>query len=115
MKENFIKVFDDLGKIDIVSYINELQQNPIRVLSLIIDLAIVIFLIYKFIKYTKNTRVWQLIKGITFLIIITALSGILRLDILNYLLTSIMTYGVIALIIIFQPELRRGLEQLRNQ
>jgi len=114
MKNNLITVFEDFGKIDITNYINELSQNPLRVVSLIIDLGIVIFLIYKFINYTRNTRVWQLIKGIALLIIATALTKILRLDILNYLLTSIMTYGVIVMLIIFQPELRRGLEQLRN-
>lgn len=112
MKENFMTIFNEFWKINIESYINELQQNPLRLISLIIDVAIVIFLIYEFIKFTKNTRVWQLIKGIAVLIILTALSGILRLDILNYLLTSIMTYGVIVMIVIFQPELRRGLEQL---
>ena len=53
-----------------------------------------------------------MIKGIVFLIIITFLSGLFQLKILNYLLTSVMTYGVIALLIIFQPELRRGLEKL---
>ena len=114
MKNNLITVFDDLGKIDITNYINELGGNPLRIVSLIIDLAIVIFLIYKFVKYTRNTRVWQLIKGLALLIIATILTRILRLDILNYILTSIMTYGVIVMLIIFQPELRRGLEQLRN-
>lgn len=60
----------------------------------------------------RNTRTGQLLKGIVVLIVITILSGILGLKILNYILTSLMTYGVIILIVIFQPELRRGLEQL---
>ena len=46
------------------------------------------------------------------LIVITILSNVLRLRILNFILTSFMTYGVIALLVIFQPELRRALEQL---
>lgn len=114
MKSNLITLFEDFGKINITNYINEFSQNPLRIVSLIIDLTIVVFLIYKFVKYTKNTRVWQLIKGLVLLILATILTKILRLDILNYLLTSIMTYGVIVMLIIFQPELRRGLEQLRN-
>lgn len=114
MKNNLITVFDDFGKIDITNYINELTTNPLRIISLIIDLTIVIFLVYKFVKYTRNTRVWQLIKGLILLIIATILTRILRLDILNYILNSVMTYGVIVMLIIFQPELRRGLEQLRN-
>ena len=57
----------------------------------------------------------NLIKGIAFLIIATILSSILELHIVNYILTSFMTYGVILLIVIFQPEIRRALEQLRNK
>jgi len=64
------------------------------------------------IKIVKDSRAWQLLKGIFFLIIATALSSLLGLNILNYLLNSVMTYGVLAIIVIFQPELRRALEQL---
>ena len=60
----------------------------------------------------KGSRAWQLIKGIAFLIIATWVSGLLNLNILNSILTGIMNWGVIAIIVIFQPELRRGLEQL---
>ena len=73
---------------------------------------IVIFLLYCFVKMVKGSRAWQLIKGIAFLIIATWVSGLLNLNILNSILTGIMNWGVIAIIVIFQPELRRGLEQL---
>jgi len=100
---------------DIVNYLNLLKDNPIKIVMLIVDIAIVIFLAVKLLQIVKETRAWQLIKGITFLIIFTLLSSVLELHILNYILTSFMTYGVILLIIIFQPELRRALEQLRNE
>ena len=100
---------------DIINYLNLLKDSPIRIVMLIIDIAIVLFLAIKLIQIIKETRAWQLIKGIAFLIIFTLISSILELHILNYILTSFMTYGVILLIIIFQPELRRALEQLRNQ
>ncbi len=100
---------------DIINYLNMLKDNPIKIIMLIIDITIVLFLAIKLIKIIKETRAWQLIKGITFLIIATILSSILELRILNYILASFMTYGVILLIIIFQPELRRALEQLRNK
>ena len=100
---------------DIINYLNLLKDSPIRIVMLIIDIAIVLFLAIKLIKIIKETRAWQLIKGITFLIIFTLLSSLLELHILNYILTSFMTYGVILLIVIFQPELRRALEQLRNK
>ena len=87
-------------------------SSPWNVITLIIDLIIVIFLIVKVVKILKGSRAMQLIKGILFLIIITWLSSICNLKILNYILTTIMTYGVILLIVLFQPELRRALEQL---
>lgn len=112
MKDNFFSEIDKFLQANVIEYIKILQDNPLRLILFFIDLAIVIFLVYKFIKMTKSSRVWQLIKGIAVLIIVTLVSGWLHLDILHTILTSIMTYGVIAMIVIFQPELRRGLEQL---
>ena len=96
----------------IVSYIQNLYDYPIKLVLTIIDIGIVCFLIYTAFRMLKNTRVWQLLRGILVLIIATFVSGLLQLNILNYILSSIMTYGVFFLIVIFQPEIRRGLEQL---
>ncbi len=97
---------------NIMSYIKSLQQNPFELVTLLLDLAIVIFLIYCFFRVVKGSRAWQLIKGIALLIIATWVSGLFNLKILNWILTGIMNLGVIAIIVIFQPELRRALEQL---
>lgn len=97
---------------NIVEYIKTLQENPFELVTLIIDLAIVMFLVYCFFKVVKGSRAWQLIKGIALLVIATWVSGLFNLKILNWILTGIMNLGVIAIIVIFQPELRRGLEQL---
>ena len=105
----------DFTSQDILNYLGSLKNNPIKIITLIVDIVLVLFIIIKLIKIIKETRAWQLIKGIAFLIIITILSSILELHILNYILTSFMTYGVILLIVIFQPEIRRALEQLRNK
>ena len=97
---------------NILSYIQSLQEYPIKLVSLIIDISIVLLLAYELIKIVKGSRAWQLIKGITFLVIATLLSKVLNLYILNYILSMIMDWGVILIIIIFQPEIRRALEQL---
>ena len=104
--------WESFYKDSIVSYIRSLSGNPMAIITLIVDLAIVIFLLYCFFKVVKGSRAWQLIKGIAFLIIATWVSGLFNLKILNWILTGIMNLGVIAIIVIFQPELRRGLEQL---
>ena len=114
MVENIGINFQNFYNESILGYLKILQENPAKLISLILDISIVIFLLYYFLKMVKGSRAWQLIKGIIFLIIITWISGFLNLKILNSILTGIMNWGVIAILIIFQPELRRGLEQLRN-
>lgn len=111
MFENLTLSFSGIWN-SFVSYMTELVQNPFKLLTLILDLAIVAYILYKFIIYAKKSRMWQLLKGILFILIITAISEALQLKILNFILTAFMPYGVIALIVIFAPELRRMLEQL---
>ena len=109
---NIGTIFSNFYEQNILAYIKLWQEYPIKLVSLILDIAIVIFLAYELLRIVKDSRAWQLVKGIAFLIIATALSKLLNLYILNYLLSTIMDWGVILVIIIFQPEIRRALEQL---
>ena len=77
-----------------------------------VDIGIIAIIIYKVMNLIKETRAEQLIKGITMLIIATKLSEKLGLHTVYWLLKNTMTVGVIAILIIFQPELRRALEHL---
>lgn len=108
MLEDLNNIFRNIYQQNFAVYV----QSPFRLITLILDISIVCFLFVKIIQVTKKSRAWQLVKGIFILLMITILSGVLKLNILNYILTSIMTYGAIALVVIFQPEIRRGLEQL---
>ena len=112
MFDNFLTNVSTYYQEHIVNYVNELYQYPIKLVPVILDIVIVVFLIHKFFFLTKNSRVTQLIKGIFIYVLLTALSSLLQLTIINYILRSFLSYGVIILIVIFQPELRRGLEQL---
>ena len=76
----------------ITNYIQELNANPLRFVVLIIDISIVSLLFIKLFKIVKDSRAWQLLKGIFFLIIAMGISTLLHLDILNYILVSFMTY-----------------------
>ncbi len=78
----------------------------------IIDIAIISFIVYKMLGFIKSSRAEQLAKGILLLIVVYFLSGTLHLYALNWVLEKILNIGLIALIIVFQPELRRGLEYL---
>ena len=78
----------------------------------ILDILIVAFIIYKILEFIKETRAEQLIKGLLVLVIATFLSELLNLYTLNWILRGAMTLGLVALVVVFQPELRRGLEYL---
>lgn len=78
----------------------------------VIDILIVAFAIYKLLEFIRETRAAQLVKGLLVLIVVTFVSEISHLYTINWILRNTMTIGVVALVIIFQPELRRGLEYL---
>ena len=78
----------------------------------VIDMAVIAYVFYKLFMLIRETRAEQLIKGIFVLIFATWASGFFRLYTVNWLLRNTMTVGVIALLIVFQPELRRALEFL---
>lgn len=112
MMNNIGDIISNFYDQNILSYIRLWQEYPIKLVSLILDLAIVIFLAYELLRIVKDSRAWQLVKGIALLIIATAISQLLNFKILNYILSTVMDWGVILIIIIFQPEIRRALEQL---
>jgi len=78
----------------------------------VIDILIIAYVLYRLILVIHKTRAEQLLKGLAVLIVITKVSEWLQLRTVNYILRNAMTVGVIALLIVFQPELRRGLESL---
>ncbi|MBR3933707.1 MAG: diadenylate cyclase CdaA [Clostridia bacterium] len=78
----------------------------------IIDIAIVAFVIYHGIKLVKETRASQLIKGIIALMIFSQISEALNFNSVNFILDNTLQLGLIALLIVFQPELRRTLEKV---
>ena len=63
---------------NILTYIKSLQGNTFELITLIIDLAIVIFLVYCFFRIVRGSRAWQLIKGIALLVIATWISRIIQ-------------------------------------
>ena len=78
----------------------------------VLDIVIVAYLVYKILGFIQETRAQQLVRGLVVLGIVFFLSDFLKLYPLNWLLRNFVTMGFFALIVLFQPELRRGLEQL---
>lgn len=78
----------------------------------ILDIAIVAFVIYKGTKLVRETRAVQLIKGIIILLLAMQVSGWFSLNAINFLLVNTVQVGMVALLVVFQPELRRALEKV---
>lgn len=88
---------------------------PRITLSNIFEIAIIAYLVYEILFWIKNTRAWVLLKGLIIIFAFTLLAAIFRFDTILWILGKIATIAVTALIIIFQPELRRALEQLGSK
>lgn len=78
----------------------------------VLDILIIAYLIYHLIILTRQTRAIQVIKGLALIIVAAYLSELIGLTTLNWLLSSILNNGMIVLLILFQPELKRVLEQM---
>lgn len=81
-------------------------------LSDAVDIILVSFIIYNAIKLVRETRAGQLVKGIVILLVLWGLSYVLKLYMMETLLNYFFQFSLIALMIVFQPEIRRALEQL---
>ncbi|MDF2669956.1 MAG: YbbP [Paenibacillus sp.] len=89
-------------------------MNWIREIGIndVVDILIVSYVIYKLILLVRGTRAVQLLQGIFVVVLTWALSILFKLNTLKWMMDQMFTLGVLAIIIIFQPELRRALEQL---
>ncbi|MDQ0999832.1 diadenylate cyclase [Neobacillus niacini] len=83
-----------------------------KYLASIVDILLVSWVIYKLLNLIKGTKAVQLLKGIVVILLIRVVSEFFGLNTLSWLTQQAIDWGFLAIIIIFQPELRRALEQL---
>ncbi len=93
-------------------FINWPQWDIVTVFTSLLDITIVAYVIYRILLLIKGTRAVQLIKGIVVLLIALNISDLLSLNTIQWILNQIWAVVFVALAVIFQPELRRALEQL---
>lgn len=101
----------DMIKRFISQYLVGLSLPQMTVID-IAEMIIIAFAIYQVIMWVKNTRAWMLVKGIIFLLVFSIIAMILQMDVILWIFKNAISVGIIALIIVFQPELRSALEQL---
>ena len=81
----------------------------------IIQVALIAYFVYHFILWLKNTRAYTLLKGILLIVIFAVIANLLNMDVIIWLFSNLSVAVITAVIIIFQPELRRVLEQLGHK
>ncbi|MCI8659365.1 MAG: TIGR00159 family protein [Lachnospiraceae bacterium] len=88
---------------------------PRITLTNIFEIIIIAFLVYEILFWIMNTRAWTLLRGLLVIGLFAVMAAILKLNTILWLLEKTTTIAVTALVIIFQPELRKALEQLGSQ
>lgn len=99
-----------LSHID-ANYWASLVSSPWVLVVNLLDIMIVAYLIYRFIKALAGTKVMTLIQGTVFFVIIKFVAEGLGFTTISYLMNQVITYGIIAGVVIFAPEIRAGLER----
>lgn len=100
----------------IENFINNIGNAlPTITVTDILDILLVTFVIYYAIMLIRTTSAYRIAKAIIFVLALTLLTDLFKLHTMNYLLNRVLELGVIALVIVFQPELRRLLERLGGQ
>jgi len=97
-------------------YLKNLFSGPFSVpkmgLNSIIDILIIAYLIYKVMIWVKQTRAWSLLKGVAVIVLFFGVSVIFKLYALEWIITRTLGVGLMMVVVIFQPEMRKALESL---
>ncbi|NLK74860.1 MAG: TIGR00159 family protein [Clostridiales bacterium] len=78
----------------------------------ILEVIILAFLIYHLVKWIKSTRAWSLVKGIAVIMVFWLMAILLELNVIQWIIRNTISVGIIAVIVLFQPEFRKALERL---
>ena len=102
---------------ELVKYVEDIFQNFVRIVRSIsfydvLDILILTLLVYYLVKLMRETRAMQLLKGIFFVIVIFVVVQIFQLKAMGFIFENFFQVGIIAIMIVFQPELRRILEKV---
>lgn len=96
------------------NYINALTMPSMGIRD-VVEIIIISVIVYQVIKWIQLTRAWTLFKGIMVLLLFSLFAAVFELSTISWLLRNAFGIGIMAAVVIFQPELRRALEQLGRQ
>lgn len=102
----------NLQQLSNLQYWASLFSSPWSILIHLVDILIVTYLLYHFTKAIAGTKIMILVRGVLVFILAQIVSNMIGLTTISWLINQIITYGVIAAVVIFSPEIRTGLERL---
>ncbi len=108
----FVRIREKSGGCHMQLFENFTELAPLGIVVNIIDIALVWYVLYKVLTLIKGTKAVQLLKGIFVIVIARIGTWFFGLETLEWLLKQVINFGFLTIIIIFQPEIRRALEQL---
>ena len=97
---------------NIAAYFAELSSTPLLIVQDMLDIFLLALMIYAVLRFIRDSRASQLLRGIILLVLILEVTKLLNLTGSHYILSRMLEYGILALIILFQPELRSVLERV---
>ena len=95
-----------------LQYWTNLFSSPWSIAINLFDILIVTYVLYRFTKAIAGTKIMILVRGVLIFVLAQVVANILGLTTISWLINQIITYGVIAAVVIFSPEIRTGLERL---
>ncbi|HHJ9758502.1 TPA: diadenylate cyclase CdaA [Streptococcus pyogenes] len=94
-----------------IKFLLSLFADPWLLAVHLLDILIVAYLIYRFIKALTGTKIMSLVQGVIFFLVLRFIAEWIGFTTITYLMNQVITYGVIAGVVIFTPEIRAGLEK----
>lgn len=111
---------DDSFLAQIFDFINEIFKGfnsgvlffggPIDIIRYIVDILLITFILYGLLRILRETRAWQLLKGLLLIFLMTIICSLLGLEMVSFIINNVLYIVALAFVVIFQPELRRALE-----
>ncbi len=94
-------------------FLSAIQDSLIQFTILdLVDIILVTFLVYGLLRVTSKTRAIQVIKGLGIILVLASVCELLQLATVTWLMNSVLTAGIVLIVILFQPEIRRALEKI---
>ncbi len=108
----FMRLFDNFDIGEQLKFFTLEISSAWEVIGIVIDILIVSYIAYKVVQLIQETRAWTLFKGLFAVLAVAVISDLFNLRTISFLIDNIIAFAFLAIVVVFQPEIRRALEKL---